>query len=147
MCACVCVCVISLGRPPPAIRNTAFFSVECCSVLGRCGATAVRQRATLFLLIKNGNMIFLLREEYQPPPSRCVHTLFCAFHWQERKREKKLIISEKVAIAGTRTHDLPARRWRGYELDHRGDRLCVASILCIVLMNTSSARALLFVNY
>ena len=58
----------------------------------------------------------------------CTHALALSTGKNESER-KNSISEEKVANAGTRTHDLPARRLRGHQLDHRGDR-CFTHLQC-----------------
>ena len=73
---------------------------------------------------------FLLRED-TAISSHCVHTpnkfmLYTALSTGKNESERKnsnFYFWEKDANAGTRTHDLPLRRLRGYQLDHRGDRM------------------------
>ena len=73
-------------------------------------------------------IIILLREEIQPPPSTAVYTRFLSRFPPARTiaRERKHSQYEKKSlnIAGARTHELPARRLRGYQLDLHNDKTC-----------------------
>ena len=60
-----------------------------------------------------------MREEFNTLSPLCTHEL--ALSTRPGAREK-LTLQQKLAYARIRTPDLTTRRFRGYQLDHRGDR-------------------------
>ncbi|CAB1119817.1 unnamed protein product [Ectocarpus sp. CCAP 1310/34] len=62
-----------------------------------------------------------MREEFSTLFPLCTHELALSTGPGAEAREK-LTLQEKLAYAGIRTPDLTSRRFRGYQLDHRGDR-------------------------
>ncbi|CAB1099665.1 unnamed protein product [Ectocarpus sp. CCAP 1310/34] len=64
-----------------------------------------------------------MREEFSTLFPLCTHELALSTRPGAEAREK-LTLQEKLAsCAGIRTPDLTSRRFRGYRLDHQGDRL------------------------
>ncbi|CAB1111000.1 unnamed protein product [Ectocarpus sp. CCAP 1310/34] len=62
-----------------------------------------------------------MREESSTLFPLCTHELALSTRPGAEARQK-LTSQENLAYAGIRTPDLTSRRFRGYELDHRGDR-------------------------
>ena len=63
---------------------------------------------------------FLMREEFSTLFPLCTHELALSTRPGAEAREI-LTLQEKLASAGIRTPNLTSRRFRGYQLDHRGD--------------------------
>ncbi|CAB1104881.1 unnamed protein product [Ectocarpus sp. CCAP 1310/34] len=61
-----------------------------------------------------------MREEFSTLFPLRTHELALSTRPGAEAREK-LTLQEKLANAGSRTPDLTSKRFRGYQLDHRGD--------------------------
>ncbi|CAB1108727.1 unnamed protein product [Ectocarpus sp. CCAP 1310/34] len=62
-----------------------------------------------------------MREEFSTLVPLCTHALALSTRSGAEAREK-LTLQEKLAYSGIRTPDLTSRRFRSYQLDHKGDR-------------------------
>ncbi|CAN0549901.1 unnamed protein product [Ectocarpus sp. 12 AP-2014] len=62
-----------------------------------------------------------MREEFSSLFPLCTHERALST-WTGAEARGKLNLQEKLAYAGIRTPDLTSRRFRGYQLDHRGAR-------------------------